>query len=186
MKQKVFGWHSLFPDQYFVVTSLCYHNFSFLIEFTLTRLLLHNYYHNFWVDWFRLRSKEIASWSTTYHTWYYPYHAGGTPPPFPPPLLAVEQIPKYLGIRGESIFFRHVIFFRGWFELYTNSYMLSPNSFWVIFVVSNIVFSVAQSVLCDSTSLRVIFKLPLREADDIWLTLLIPRSVLCCHFALLS
>ncbi len=63
--------------------------------------------------------------------------------------------------------------------------MSSPNSFWVILVVSDM-FSVAQSVSCDSASLQVIFKLPLREAEDIWLTLLIPQSVICCHLPPLS
>ena len=98
----------------------------------------------------------------------------------------IERIPKYLGIRDESIFFRHVIFFRGWFALYTNWYMSLPNSCWVIFVVSDIIFSDAQFVSCDSASFRVIVKLPLREAEDILLTLLIPQSVLCCHLPPLS
>ena len=96
-----------------------------------------------------------------------------------------ERIPKYLGIREESIFFRLVIFSQMIWFLYMNSYK-SPNSLRIIFVVSDIVFSVAQSVTCDSASLRIIFKLPLWEAEDTRLTLLIPWSVLCCHFTPLS
>ena len=46
--------------------------------------------------------------------------------------------------------------------------------------------SVAQSVTCDCASLRIIFNLPLLEAEDSSQTLLIPRSVLVvsslrCH-----
>ncbi len=70
MKQKIFGWHSLFPDQYFVATSLHYHKFLFLIEFTLTRLLLHNYHHNFWADWFPLFFwSHTNSYNTTSYIW---------------------------------------------------------------------------------------------------------------------
>jgi hypothetical protein len=43
---------------------------------------------------------------------------------------------------------------------------MSPNSLRVIRVVSDIVCSVTQYVTCDGASLRIIFKLPLLEAED--------------------
>jgi hypothetical protein len=49
-----------------------------------------------------------------------------------------------------------------------NSYK-SPNLFWVICHVSDIVSSVSQSVTCDSVSLRIIFKLPLLEEEDLFI-----------------
>ena len=75
----------------------------------------------------------------------------------------IEQVPKYLWRRGDSLFFSD--FFCRWFDFYTNSYK-SPDSLRVIHVVSDIVCSVVQSATCDGESLRIIFKLPLLEAED--------------------
>ena len=69
-------------------------------------------------------------------------------------------------------------FFCRWFDFYTNSYK-SPNSLRVIHVVSDIVCSVAQSATCDGESLRIIFKLPLLEAEDSSQTTA-SGSLFCC------
>jgi hypothetical protein len=53
-KQKIQVRRSLFPNQCFVVSSLCSHNFSFFIQFTSNRLVLYNSHHIIWVDWFPL------------------------------------------------------------------------------------------------------------------------------------
>ena len=86
--------------------------------------------------------------------------------------------------KGGFLFFRHVIFSAD--DLLSIQICMSPNSLLVIFVVSDIVCSVAQSVTCDGASLGIIFKLPLLEAEDSSQTLLVPRSVLCCLFTPLS
>ena len=97
----------------------------------------------------------------------------------------IERVSKYLWRRGVSLFFSDCDFFCRWFDFYTNLYK-SPNSLRVIHIVSNIVCSVAQSVTCNGASLRINIKLPLLEAEDSSQSLLVPWSILCCLFTLLS
>ncbi len=37
----------------------------------------------------------------------------------------IEQVPKYLGWRGNTFFSQTCNFFRGWFDFYTNSYVVA-------------------------------------------------------------
>ena len=78
----------------------------------------------------------------------------------------IERVPKYLGWRGNTFFSRtcdfcpRMICFLYEFvcrrQIRFRSFLLCPS----------IVWSVAPTVTCDSWPLRIIFKLPILEAED--------------------
>ncbi len=66
---------------------------------------------------------------------------------------------------GIPFFLRLEIFFHN-ASIFVRIRMSSPNSFRVILLCPSIVCSVAFAVTCDNRPLRIIFKLPLWEAED--------------------